>query len=97
MLTAYVLTDGDGGQVDIHVLRDDLSPMWVTDRELEAGALDASGTIDWLPVACMSASMQRTAHTGYDLPEDQQRDLQMLDDVHPQHRSGDGPVGCTST
>ena len=95
--TAYVLTDGDGGQVDIHVLRDDLSPMWVTDRELEAGALDASGTIDGLTVACMSATMQRTAHTGYDLPEDQQRDLQMLDDMHPQHGSGDGPVARTST
>ncbi len=90
--TAYVLTDGEGGQVDIHVLRDDLSPMWITDREFEAGALDASGTIDGLTVACMSAPMQRIAHTGYDLPEEQQRDLQSLDDVDPQPASSDGPV-----
>src|SRR4051794_13482419 len=35
-----VLTDGDGGQIDIRVLGDDLSPMWLTDRVLEAGSLD---------------------------------------------------------
>jgi lincosamide nucleotidyltransferase A/C/D/E len=81
--TAYVLVDADGGQVDVHVLDDDLSPLWVTDRPLEDGALDASGTIDDLTVACMSASMQRVAHTGYELPEEQRRDLQALDEVEP--------------
>ena len=79
--TAYVLTDGDGGQVDVHVLGDDLSPMWITGRALIAGALDASGTVDGLPVACMSAPMQRIAHTGYVLPEVQRRDLRLLDAV----------------
>ena len=79
--TAYVLTDSEGGQVDIHVLREDLSPMWITDRAPEAGALDASGMIDGVRVACMSASMQRIAHSGYELPEYQRRDLQWLDQV----------------
>jgi lincosamide nucleotidyltransferase A/C/D/E len=79
--TAYVLTDDRGSQVDVHVLHDDLSPMWVTDRAFIAGALEASGTIDGLPVACMSAAMQRIAHTGYDLPDPQRHDLQQLDDV----------------
>jgi lincosamide nucleotidyltransferase A/C/D/E len=87
--TAYVLTDGRGGQVDVHVLRDDLSPMWITDRAFEAGALDASGTIDGLTVACMSAPMQRIAHTGYDLPEEQQRDLRSLNQVDPQPARGE--------
>ena len=91
--TAYVLADGEGGQVDIHVLRDDLSPMWSTDRALEAGALDASGVIDGLAVACMSAPMQRVAHTGYELPKHQRRDLQSLDELDPHSASGDGAVG----
>lgn len=91
--TAYVLTDGEGAQVDIHVLRDDRSPMWITDRALEAGALDASGTIDGLRVACMSASMQRVAHMGYALPEVQRRDLQSLDEVDRDPTRGYEPVG----
>ena len=91
--TAYVLTDGEEGQVDIHVLGDDLSPMWVTDRVFVAGALDASGTIDGLTVACMSAPMQRLAHTCYEVPADQQRDLELLDEVDPEPASGDGLSG----
>ena len=91
--TAYVLTDGEGSQVDVHVLRDDLSPMWITDRALPASALDASGTIEGLTVACMSAPMQRTAHTDYELPEDHRRDLQALDEVDLRPASGAGPLG----
>lgn len=90
--TAYVLTDGKGEQVDVHVLRDDLSPMWITDRPIEAGALDARGMIDGLTVACMSALMQRIAHTGYELPEYQRRDLQSLDEIDSHAASGEGPV-----
>ena len=83
MPTAYVLTDGDGAEVDVHVLGDDLAPLWITDRAFVAGALDASGTIDGLRVACMSARMQRLAHSGYDVPVEQQRDLRLLDEVDP--------------
>ncbi len=79
--TAYVLIDTDGRQVDVHVLEDDLSPLWITDRTFIEGALDATGTIDDLNVACMSAPMQRIAHTGYVLPEYQQRDLAALSDA----------------
>ncbi len=81
--TAYVLTDDEGGQIDVHVLRDDLTPMWITDRALDTGALDASGAIDGLTVACLSAPAQRLAHTGYELPAEQRRDLQLLDEVDP--------------
>jgi lincosamide nucleotidyltransferase A/C/D/E len=81
--TAYVLSDREESQIDVHVLGDDLSPMWITDRALIVGALEASGTIDGLTVACMSAPMQRIAHTGYVLPQEQRRDLQLLDDVDP--------------
>ena len=83
MPTAYVLTDGEGAEVDVHVLGDDLAPLWITDRAFVAGALDARGTIDGATVACMSARMQRLAHSGYDVPDEQKRDLRLLDEVDP--------------
>jgi len=85
--TAYVLSDREGSQIDVHVLGDDLSPMWITDRTFIAGALEASGIIDGLPVACMSAPMQRLAHTGYVLPPEQWRDLRHLDDLGQERSS----------
>ena len=88
MPTAYVLTDREGGQVDIHVLRDDLSPSWITDRAFVPGALEASGTIDGLTVACISARMQRIAHSGYDIPDEQQHDLRLLEEVDPRPAAG---------
>lgn len=79
--TAYVLEDQSGRLVDVHVLDDrehELTPLWATDRVLIAGALDASGTIDGLPVRCMSARMQLLAHEGYELPDEHRADVVLL-------------------
>lgn len=76
--TAYVLVDRYGRQVDVHVLDDDLAPLWTTERTFGTGALAGKGTIDGIEVSCMSKRMQRIAHTGYPLPEDQRRDLDLL-------------------
>jgi len=78
--TAYVLVDGDGRQIDVHVLDDDLTPLWTTDRAFVSGALEATGTIDGIQVRCLSAQMQRIAHSGYPLPDEQRRDLELLAD-----------------
>lgn len=80
MPTAYMLADASGRQLDVHVLDDDLTPLWTTERTFVKGALEAEGTIDGIDVTCMSAQMQRIAHTGYELPEDQRRDLELLGD-----------------
>ena len=58
------------------------------------GALEAKGAIDGIDVTCMSAQMQRIAHTGYELPEDQRRDLELLGPAptrspHPGHERRD--------
>ena len=76
--TAYVLADSNGRQVDIHVLGEDLRPLWSTDRVMVDGALTATGTIDGIQVSCMSAPMQQIAHTGYLLPDEQRRDVELL-------------------
>ncbi|MCY7373524.1 MAG: hypothetical protein LH461_07480 [Spirochaetaceae bacterium] len=79
--TAYVLQDGSGRLVDVHVLDDrpdELTPLWSTDRVLIDGALEASGTIDGVGVRCMSARMQLVAHEGYELPSEHQADVVLL-------------------
>ncbi len=82
--TAYVLADQSDRQVDVHVLDDrvaDIVPLWSTDRLLIPGALDASGTIDRVPVLCMSARMQLVAHEGYELPSAQEADVAILEQL----------------
>jgi lincosamide nucleotidyltransferase A/C/D/E len=79
--TAYVLEDPLGRQLDVHVL-DDRSPvarpLWATDQQFIAGALEAEGQIDGLRVRCMSAQMQLLAHEGYELPPTQHADVVLV-------------------
>lgn len=80
--TAYVLEGPAGVLVDVHVFEDArrrLTPLWRTDRLLIAGALDATGVIDGVPVRCMSARMQLLAHEGYELPPTHQADVALLE------------------
>ena len=90
--TAYVLTHEDGRELDVHVLdghHDVLVPLWTSDRVLIDGALDATGSIAGRTVRCMSAEMQRLAHTGYELPDSHRRDLELLDELTAlRHRRG---------
>ena len=79
--TAYVLEDQSGRQIDVHVLDDrtrEHRALWSTDRRFSSGALDAQGTIDGVPVQCMSARMQLTAHEAYELPETHRADVAVL-------------------
>jgi len=82
--TAYVLQDGSGRLVDVHVLDDrpdDPTPLWSTDRVFIAGGLDAIGTIGGLMVRCMSARMQLVAHADYELPIEHQADVALLEQL----------------
>jgi lincosamide nucleotidyltransferase A/C/D/E len=81
--TAFVLHDSEGREVDAHAMRlDDRGngvPAWahkglVFRREDLAG----EGVIAGLTVRCISAEMQAWSHTGYDLPQEQVRDLDLL-------------------
>ena len=90
--TAYVLEHPSGGQVDVHVIDDrspEPRPLWSTNRRFSSGALDAQGTIDRLPVHCMSAHMQLVAHEGYELPETHQGDVAKLRELLGNGRPSD--------
>ena len=82
--TAYVLQDGSGRLVDVHVLDDRThgpTALWTTDRVFIKGALDALGTIDGLMVRCMSGRMQLVAHADYELPIEHQADVALLEQL----------------
>ena len=82
--TAFVLQDSEGRQVDVHGMRlDDLGngiPAWKDDEGFVFGKEDLAGegVIGGLAVRCLSPEMQVLAHTGYDLPDEQGRDLELL-------------------
>ena len=81
--SAFVALGGGGVEVDVHAVSigADGVPVMRTAgaTRLDPDALGGRGTIAGVPVPCFSAAAQRTAHTGYDLPEQQVRDLALLD------------------
>ena len=94
--TAFVLQDSEGREVDAHAMRlDDRGngvPAWageglVFKREDLAG----EGMIAGFAVRCLSPEMQVLCHTGYDLPNEQLRDLELLHEMfggeHPYEHS----------
>jgi len=81
--TAFVLRDPEGREVDVHALRLDEQgngmPAWVNDdRYYEKSDLAGEGIIGGVSVRCISARMQVSSHTGYELPESQVQDLAKL-------------------
>ena len=81
--TAFVLQDGEGRELDAHAIQLDNEgngiPAWegeglVFAREDLAG----QGTIGGLLVQCLTPQMQMLCHTGYELPQQQSRDLELL-------------------
>ena len=79
--SAFVLTHADGREIDVHVyevLDNRIVCLWDTDRPLEAGDLSATGSIDGVPVRCMTAAMQLTCHQGYELPPAHAADVSLL-------------------
>jgi lincosamide nucleotidyltransferase A/C/D/E len=81
--TAFVLQDAVGRELDAHAMRLDNRgngiPAWA-----EAGLvltwedLGARGRIVGLSVRCITAEAQVRLHTGYDLPNEQRRDMRLL-------------------
>jgi len=82
--TAFVLQDSEGREVDAHAMHlDDRGtgvPAWADDEGLvfKREDLAGEGMIGRFAVRCLSPEMQMSCHTGYDLPDEQLRDLELL-------------------
>ena len=81
--TAFVLQDSQGREIDVHAMRlDDRGkgvPAWEAEG-LVFGRQDLAGKgmIAGFPVQCLAPEMQVLCHTGYELPDNQRRDLDLL-------------------
>ncbi len=82
--TAFVLEDGSGRELDIHVVRLDEygrgTPAWDSGLAFPPEAFAGLGTIGGKRVKCLSAEMQMRTHTGYALQESDVHDLRLLHD-----------------
>jgi lincosamide nucleotidyltransferase A/C/D/E len=80
--TAFVLRNGTGHELDVHVLKYDRCgygiPAWKTDFIFPPDALAGRGMIAGTPVRCVSARMQMVTHTGYVLQAKDFDDLRRL-------------------
>ncbi len=79
--SAFVLTHADGREIDGHVyeaLDSHVVCLWNTDRPLQVDDLAATGSVDGVPVRCMTASMQLICHRGYELPPAHAADVRLL-------------------
>ncbi len=82
--TAFVLQDSEGREVDAHAMRiDDQGngiPAWADDEGLvfKREHLAGEGMIAGLAVRCLSPEMQVLCHRGYDLPDQQSRDMELI-------------------
>jgi lincosamide nucleotidyltransferase A/C/D/E len=80
--TAFVCGHADGREVDVHVLRQardgSIEALWNTPYAFNAEGLSATGVIEGHTVWCLSREMQLLAHTGYDLPPNHLRDVELL-------------------
>jgi lincosamide nucleotidyltransferase A/C/D/E len=82
--TAFVLTDAENREIDLHAVRfNDQGigvPAWA-DREgfgFRKEDLAGEGAIARRPVRCLSPAIQVKCHTGYELPAAQVRDMELL-------------------
>jgi len=83
--TAFVLQDSEGREVDAHAIRlDDQGggiPAWLNDGLVfRMEDLAGKGMIAGVAVRCLSPEMQMVCHEGYDLPDEQFRDLELLEE-----------------
>ena len=81
--TAFVLQNAEGDEVDAHAMRFDAEgngiPAWDAEgRILKRQDLAGEGIIAGVPVLCYTPEMQMACHTGYELPEKQVHDLELL-------------------
>ena len=80
--TAFVLRNGEGQELDVHVLRLDSHgagiPAWNADIIYPPSALAGRGSIAGTPVRCLSTEMQMATHTGYALQAKDLQDVRLL-------------------
>jgi lincosamide nucleotidyltransferase A/C/D/E len=81
--TAFVLRDSEGREIDVHAMRlDDRGngvPVWAEEELVfRREDLAGEGIIGGVVVRCLSPEMQVLGHMGYDLPNEQLRDLELL-------------------
>ncbi len=80
--TAFVLWDGNGRELDFHILNFDShghgTPAWNSDFNFPLDAFDGRGSIAGTPVRCLSARAQMMTHTGYELQDKDIQDLRLL-------------------
>jgi lincosamide nucleotidyltransferase A/C/D/E len=81
--TAFVYGQPTGLEVDVHVIRRDadgtVATLWTVPYAITAEGLEGRGTVAGRPVRCLTAELQRVAHTGYELPTHHVADLRLLD------------------
>lgn len=79
--TAFVAATEAGVELDVHVIKVDAGvaiPLCDVPWPFDDHSLDGSGVIAGSQVECVSARTQLVMHRGYELPESQQRDLELL-------------------
>jgi pimeloyl-ACP methyl ester carboxylesterase len=82
--TGFILEDWEGRQLDIHAMTLDEQgngiPDWVEAEGFifTKEDLAGEGMVGGVKVPCLSPQMQVRAHTGYELPEKQIKDLELL-------------------
>lgn len=82
--TAFYLKDPEGREFDAHAIILDENgngvPVWEDDRNFvyKEQDLAGKGLISGFSVNCVSPEMQMFCHSGYDLPDKQKPDLELL-------------------
>jgi lincosamide nucleotidyltransferase A/C/D/E len=81
--TGFVLQDSAGRELDVHAMHlDDRGngfPAWEAEGLVfERQDLAGDGMIAGFAVRCLAPEMQMVCHTGYELPDAQLRDLELL-------------------
>jgi lincosamide nucleotidyltransferase A/C/D/E len=81
--TAFVLEDSEGREFDAHAIRlddqDNGIPAWEAEGFIfKKQDLAGKGTIAGFAVQCLTPEMQMLCHTGYELPDEHLRDMELL-------------------
>jgi lincosamide nucleotidyltransferase A/C/D/E len=84
--TAFVLQDSEGRELDVHAMRlndrGDGIPAWEAEGFVfKRKDLAGEGMIAGVAVQCLTPEMQVSCHTGYELPDKQLCDLELLREV----------------
>jgi lincosamide nucleotidyltransferase A/C/D/E len=92
--TGFVLHDSQGRELDVHALRlDDRGnglPAWEAEGLVfERQDLAGEGMIAGFAVRCLAPEMQMLCHAGYELPDKQIRDLELLQERFGVEYSGE--------